>query len=57
MMRQSGAPGMQHQGKANACTQMTWIGSDGLQCFGGNLKQQTVDHRFVGVSDLADWRG
>ena len=54
MMGQRRAPGVQDQGQADARTQMSRVGGDGLQGLGRDLKQQAVEHGLVGVGDVAD---
>jgi len=54
VMGQRRAPGVQHQGQADARTQVSRIGSHGTQGLGRDLKQQAVDHRLVGVGNGAD---
>ena len=47
---------MQHQGGPDLCAQMFGIGSNRAECFGSDLKQETIDHCLVSVSDGADRR-
>ena len=54
MMCQRRTPGVQHQRRADPCTQMLGVGCDGTQRFRCDLKQQSIDHRLVGVGNLAD---
>ena len=53
-MRQCRSPSMQHQRRPDPCAQMLGVRCDGAQRFGCDLKQQTIDHRLVGVGDGAD---
>ena len=56
VMGQGRAPGVQHQGEPDACSQVLGVGGDGEQGLGGSLEQKAIDHRFVGEGDLADRR-
>src|SRR5882672_8913598 len=56
MMRECGAPRVQYQGCADLCAEMSGIGGNGAQGFGGYIKQQAVDHRLVVPGDRADCR-
>ncbi len=56
MMRQRGAPGVQHAGHADPCAHALGIGRDGHHCFRRSLEQQPVDRPLVPVGDLRDLR-
>src|SRR5580693_9609486 len=45
------APGVEHNGDADAGAEMLWIGGDGEQCLGRRAEQQVVDHRLVLIRD------
>ena len=59
MMRQGRAPGVQHQGRADAGTQVLRIGGDRAQRLGGDVEQKSINDLLVGVGDGADrrWQG
>lgn len=42
-MRESGAPGVQHERGADLSAQAPRVRGDGTQRFGGDIKQQPVD--------------
>jgi hypothetical protein len=50
------APGMQHQGRADAGTQMQGVGPNREQGLGGCLEQQVVEQRLVVPGERADRR-
>ena len=54
MMGESGAPGVQHGGDADAGAQMLGVGRNRDQRLGRGLEQQIVDHRLVLVGDIGD---
>jgi len=51
---QGRAPGMQHGGDTQACTETLGISGDGEQGLGGGFEQEVVDHGLVLISDIAD---
>jgi len=59
MMRQGRAPGVQHQGGADARTQMLRIGGDRAQRLGSDIKQQSIHQLLVGIGQGTDpcWQG
>ncbi len=54
MMGHGRAPGMQHGGHAQACTQTLGIGPNRQQRLGGALEQQVVYAGFVVIGDIAN---
>ena len=56
MMREGGAPGVQHCGDADPGPQMLGIGGDRERRLGRGLHQQIVDHSLVLVGDVGDRR-
>ena len=54
MVQQILAPGMEDSDEADVSAEVFRISSDGLQCFGGGLEQDVVDHRLVLVGDRRD---
>ena len=56
MMRHGRAPGVQHRGDGDPGAQMLRVGGDREHGLGRGLEQQVVDHRLVGVGDVADRR-
>ena len=54
VVRQRRAPGVQHQGGANARTQVLGVPGDGQQHLGGHVEQQAIDHGLVLVRDVGD---
>ena len=59
MMGHGRAPGVQHQGCADAGAQVFWIGRNRAQSLGSGLEQEAVDYRLVVPGDVADgcWQG
>jgi len=59
MMGERRAPGVQHEGGANACPQVLAIGGNRKQCLGGDVEQHAVDECFVLVRERSDrrWQG
>ncbi|SAL88896.1 integrase catalytic subunit [Caballeronia choica] len=57
LVRECGAPRAQYQGCADLCAEMSGIGGNGAQGFGGYIKQQAVDHRLVVPGDRTDRGG
>jgi hypothetical protein len=56
MVRESGAPGVQHRRDADAGAQMLGIGRDRERRLGRGLHEQIVDRSFVLVGDIGDRR-
>ena len=56
VLREGGAPGVQHCSDADAGTQMPGIGCDRERRLGRGLHQQIVDRPFVLVGDIGDRR-
>jgi hypothetical protein len=56
MMRQRRAPGMQHQGRADARAQVLGVCGNGEQGLGGHVEQHTTDHGLVLQRDVGDGR-
>ena len=56
VMRQRRAPGVQHQRRADACTQVLAVRGDPQQSLSGHVEQQRVDHRLVLVRNVGDLR-
>ena len=56
MVRERRSPGVQDQGHADVRPQMFRVGREGALGLGGDLEQQGIDHRLVGVGDGTDRR-
>jgi hypothetical protein len=54
VVSQRGAPGVQHQGHADASAELFRVGGKGEQGLGGSLEQQAVNHRLVVLGQLAE---
>jgi len=59
MVWQGRAPGMQHGGDAQACTETLGISGDGEQGLGRGLEQQMINHGLVLIGNVTDrcWKG
>ena len=56
VVRQRGAPGVQHRHEADASAEMLGIGRDRERGLGRGFEQQVVDHRLVLIGDVGDRR-
>ena len=54
VMRQRGAPRVQHRHEADASAEMPGIGRDLERGLGRGFEQQVVDHRLVLIGDVGD---
>ena len=54
VMHHGRAPGVQHRGDGDPGTEMLRVGCNRKHGLGRGLEQQVVDHRLVGVGDVAD---
>ena len=54
MMHQILSPGMEHGREANLCAEISRVGGEFGQGFGGGLKQQRVDHVGVLIRDRVE---
>lgn len=54
MMHKILPPSVQYRDKTDRRAEMVWVGCDRVQCFGGGLKQEVVDHPLVLGGDGRD---
>ena len=56
MVRERRAPGVEHGGEADACSEMLRVGGDGDEGLGGGPEQEVIDGGLVVERDRADRR-
>ena len=57
MMSQRRSPGVQNQRGSDLRSQMPGVGRDRVQCLCSDVKEQSIDHRLVGVGNCANGGG